>query len=129
MKALSTTAAMLLFAVGLGACAEDEPEAPVLSDAENCDTAYKDQNPNITLVLESESLTLRAPAPVGIEEELGLVLAVECVVDNLDGPSGLGDKIGATNAFAGQQTDSWDRFAATWSYSGNNGLVLIVEED
>ena len=51
----------------------------------------------------------------------------DCVADSLSMPESVRSKVGTTNAFAGQRTDSWKGYTITWSYSGFEGLNAIIE--
>lgn len=55
--------------------------------------------------------------------------AYSCVASALPIPKATQAKIGATTGFSGTQTDSWDGYKATWSYSGDNGLTLVIQKD
>ncbi|RBP98489.1 hypothetical protein CRD60_01075 [Bifidobacterium aemilianum] len=61
--------------------------------------------------------------------ESGKLDAYDCVASKLPIPKATQTKIGATTGFSGSQSDSWDGYKATWSYSGSNGLDLVIQKD
>lgn len=50
-----------------------------------------------------------------------------CVLDELDVPDVVLDKMGATRSLDGRQTDSWDGIEVSWSYHPDDGLDVILE--
>lgn len=64
------------------------------------------------------------------EDALGLSsLALECVYEELDVPSHITARIGATRALDGRQDGEWDGFEASWGYHPDAGANLIVVQD
>lgn len=84
------------------------------------DTCKDDDGDTLSLGDHNNTLT--------INEVSGLD-TYECVASSLPIPKATQAKIGATTGFSGTQTDSWDGFKATWSYSKNNGLNLVIQKD
>ncbi len=52
-----------------------------------------------------------------------------CLLLELDVPDRVVAQIDSTRALDGRQSDTWDRFTATWSYHPGSGLDLLVVED
>lgn len=122
----------LLLAASLTACGgSDAPDGPSFSDvASTCDLGAKDKTAvefqDVFIDSTSDAVTMRAPRSDDAMAQIGILLVVNCIVDELNGPSTLPDKVGATNALSGTQTDTWDQYEATWNY-GRTGLQFIVE--
>lgn len=56
----------------------------------------------------------------------GQVLRVqECVLEVLDAPSGVLERMGNTRALDGTQSESWDKFKLTWTYHPESGLDSV----
>jgi hypothetical protein len=52
-----------------------------------------------------------------------------CALDELGTPTRVVTAIESTRALDGRQSDSWDGFAASWSYHPDTGMDLIVSFD
>ena len=52
---------------------------------------------------------------------------ITCVLDALDVPDSVLDKMGNTRALDGMQTASWGDITATWTYHPDDGLDVILE--
>lgn len=50
-----------------------------------------------------------------------------CVLGQLDAPSSLEAKIGATRALDGVQSDEWDGFEIEWRYHPDDGATVTIE--
>lgn len=54
---------------------------------------------------------------------------LECALDELETPTRVVTAIESTRALDGRQSDSWDGFAASWSYHPDSGMDLIISLD
>lgn len=52
---------------------------------------------------------------------------VVCVLNELDVPDVVLDKMAATRSLDGRQSDAWGVIEASWSYHPDNGLDVILE--
>lgn len=50
-----------------------------------------------------------------------------CLLGQLDAPSSLEAKIGATRALDGVQSDEWDGFEIEWRYHPDDGATVTIE--
>jgi len=50
-----------------------------------------------------------------------------CVLDELDVPDSVLNRINSTRALDGRQTADWDNFTASWGYHPNSGANIIIE--
>lgn len=100
MRTLILAALLTLTLTACGSDDSDEESAPAIADAERC-------NPDAE---EAETVDFTSD-------------------ESSEGPSSIGDRVGATSAVAGAQTASWDNFTANWSFSGaSNRLLFTVDE-
>ncbi|MGP0223576.1 hypothetical protein [Paenarthrobacter sp. NCHU4564] len=51
---------------------------------------------------------------------------IECVLNAVNVPDYVRDQMGSTRALDGTQRESWDNFAATWSYHPNTGANVVL---
>lgn len=51
---------------------------------------------------------------------------IECVLKAVNVPDYVRDQMGSTRALDGTQRESWDNFAATWSYHPNSGANVVL---
>lgn len=60
----------------------------------------------------------------------GMMLTIyqACIMQAVDTPARVQDRIETTGAVDGQQTDSWDQYSARWTYQPEEGLTLTVWE-
>ena len=52
--------------------------------------------------------------------------AYDCIVDKLQIPSQITERVSSANTLMGEQSGSWDKYSATWSYNGGSGDFLMV---
>lgn len=52
---------------------------------------------------------------------------VACILNSLKAPSAVVAHINGTRALDGRQTDSWDGFAAAWTYHPEHGMQMTIE--
>lgn len=78
-------------------------------------------------VIEDDGRTLLIDHK-GTEDFRGLQWSnVQCLLDALDVPASIQQRMGQTRALDGMQEATWDDLKATWTYHPNTGLDLIVE--
>ena len=60
----------------------------------------------------------------------GMMLTIyqACIMQAVDTPARVQDRIETTGGVDGQQTDSWDQYSARWTYQPEEGLTLTVWE-
>lgn len=125
MRTLAISATLLL---ALTACGgdSDEEEKPTTTEAgETCDRYDDTETKTVLLEYDDTSIAMSANT-AGIEGELDGLAAVSCIVTRLDGPKSLPDRVGATRALDGSQTEEWDGFEANWSFSGADDRLLFT---
>lgn len=49
-----------------------------------------------------------------------------CVVQKMDIPSQITERVDSANTIMGEQSGSWDNYSATWSYNGSSGNFVMV---
>lgn len=54
---------------------------------------------------------------------------IECVLEQLDIPASVLEKMGSTRALDGRQEGSWDGITAEWTYHPDDGLDIILTLD
>lgn len=122
---LPRLAALATALLVLTACSDTSGSDSVSSDTQ-LETAY-DECDSDTLPLNArvedggETLLLE-----GIKGGKAFDDAV-CVLTQLDTPSSTTSKIDSTTALMGRQSDTWDDYEASWTYSPDAGLDMIVE--
>ena len=52
---------------------------------------------------------------------------VFCMLNELDIPDSVLNRIDSTRALDGRQTADWDGFRASWGYHPDNGLDIVIE--
>lgn len=119
---------LVILVVTLGGEDDVADEAPTLDDAENCAPDEESGSDAVQFDQSGDSLTVRLTDPKSIEGQLGAIAAINCVVDRLDGPSSITERVSTTSALAGPQSESWDNFEANWSYHPEGGLVFTLDE-
>ncbi|MFI6575204.1 hypothetical protein ACIBFB_05340 [Nocardiopsis sp. NPDC050513] len=112
---LSATALMLCVA---GCGLVDKPLESAVADC------GLDEAPGAVLGDDGHSLRLDGR---GEEDQIGLDFAdIQCVLDELDTPDYVMNRILQTRALDGTQAGSWDDFHATWSYHPNSGTSMTI---
>jgi hypothetical protein len=126
-----TSAALLTLTLTLTACggSDEESEAPTVGDAvDGCDSGTGETKP-VQLTSDGGSLTMNADT-FGVEGQIKALGVVGCVVDKLDGPASIAERVGSTTGMSGPQSEDWDGFEANWVYSGaSNTLLFTVDAD
>lgn len=63
------------------------------------------------------------------EEDFGGIdyASVQCVLEKLNAPTSIFERIGSTSALQGVVEGDWANFHASWTYHPNNGLDLTLE--
>lgn len=51
---------------------------------------------------------------------------VACVINELEMPSNIVNRLDTTRALDGTQTGSWNGYEATWNYHPNSGMNLTI---
>ncbi|MGC0252361.1 hypothetical protein [Pseudactinotalea sp. Z1748] len=107
--------------IGAGAAYWNARPGPLATAYEKC--GYEDEL-GVRLADGGATLLLQT---VGEENSIGIdYVGLLCVYGALDMPARITTQIGSTRALDGRVSDSWDRFAATWSYHPNSGLDLMI---
>lgn len=116
-----TLAAVAVIAIGVMFINRPTPfEAAV----EACDLTG---NPGARLGDDGNSLALDMEGDAG-----GNGLAIEdsvCVLNELDVPDSVLERMSSTRALDGQQDGDWDGVTAIWTYHPDNGLDIILERN
>lgn len=82
------------------------------------------------VVVEDDGQTLIINTKPDDDDPLGVTsLALECVYEQLDVPSHVSERIGATRAMDGRQDAAWDGYTASWSYHPDSGANVIIVKD
>jgi hypothetical protein len=79
------------------------------------------------VVLEDDGTTLLIDHK-GEDDLRGMSIEkVDCLLDALEIPGSVRQKMGQTRAMDGMQSAEWDQVTATWTYHPDTGLDLILE--
>ncbi|MDO8148104.1 hypothetical protein Q6350_06630 [Isoptericola sp. b515] len=113
--------------------AEDEPPSaaapPPAASGSQLSAAYDSCGAVDGIRLEDGGTTLMLDVQ-GSDDYSGATFDdLACVLSELGTPARVTELMGTTRAIDGHQSDTWDRFTATWSYHPDSGLDLIVVED
>ena len=116
----------LALALTLTACGDDsaEAEGPTLDDAASC--APSEEGAKVVDFSADDKSIRIAADTADVSGTLYGIAAVGCVVNKLDGPSLIADRVGATSGMSGPQSEDWDGFEANWSYSGSSNQLLFT---
>ncbi|OJU39923.1 MAG: hypothetical protein BGN97_13950 [Microbacterium sp. 69-10] len=80
--------------------------------------------------VEDDGKTLIVNTKPKDDDPLGVTsLALECVYEQLDVPTRITERIGATRSLDGRQEGDWKGFTASWSYHPDSGANLIIVEN
>lgn len=124
-------------------CAGSKPLDVFLAEARATASATPDPEPRETdaddalaelfagvVSVEDDGKTLIVNTKPKDDDPLGVTsLALECVYEQLDVPTRITERIGATRSLDGRQEGDWKGFTASWSYHPDSGANLIVVED
>lgn len=94
-------------------------ESAVLDDLFNGVVSVADNG--TTLVINTAS---KDDDPLGMTS-----LAMDCVYEQLDVPSHIRQRVGATRAMDGRQDGTWAGYTASWSYHPDSGANVIIVQD
>jgi hypothetical protein len=95
--------------------------SPITSAVETCNV---ESNPWITIGDEGQSLSMNSLG----EESAGAEFDdVFCVLDALDTPDSVLNRMNTTRALDGRQSAGWDNFSASWGYHPDNGLDVVID--
>lgn len=93
-------------------------ENPLKAAEEECEAGFLGDNDR-TLILDMEG-----------DETLSGSMSYEevtCVLEAVDTPDAVWDKMGRTTSLQGVQSDSWNGIEASWTYHPDQGLDVILE--
>lgn len=62
----------------------------------------------------------------GTESYGASMVEVACVLDELEMPSNIVNRLDTTRALDGTQTGTWNDYEATWNYHPNSGMNLTI---
>lgn len=113
---------LVIFGVALllSSCAAPGP-LPLQAAVDECELNGSD-----LVVFEDDGATLLIDHK-GEEDFRGLTIEkVDCLLDALDIPGSVRQKMGQTRALDGMQTAEWDAITATWTYHPDTGIDLIL---
>lgn len=114
-----------VFLDGLQETSSPQPE-PTESDEPG---AFDDLFDGVVSV-EDNGTTLIVNTKPDDDDPLGVTsLALDCVYEQLDVPTHIRERVGATRGLDGRQDGAWDGFTASWSYHPNNGANVIIVQD
>lgn len=91
---------------------------PLTAAVEECEAGLLGDNDR-TLILDMEG-----------EESFSGSMSygeVTCVLEAVDTPDAVWDKMGRTTSLQGVQSDSWNGIEASWTYHPDQGLDIILE--
>jgi hypothetical protein len=95
--------------------------SPITSATETCGV---ETNQWIEIGDDGQSLSMQSYG----EESSGAEFDdVYCMLDELDTPDSVLNRINSTRALDGRQTGDWDGLTASWGYHPDNGLDIIIE--
>jgi len=95
--------------------------SPIAAATETCGV---ENSPYIVVGDEGQSVSMDS---VG-EESAGAEYAdILCVLNELDVPDSVLNRINSTRALDGRQTADWNNLTASWGYHPNSGANIIIE--
>ena len=95
--------------------------SPITVATENCGV---ENSQYIVVGDEGQSVSMDS---VGDESEGAEYADILCVLNELDVPDSVLNRINSTRALDGRQTAEWDNFTASWGYHPNSGANIIIE--
>ena len=103
-----------------GIVAATQP-SPIVAAVETCGV---ETNRWIDVGDEGMSLSMQS---LGEESSGAEFEDVFCMLDELDTPDSVLNRINSTRALDGRQTADWDGFSASWGYHPDNGLDIVID--
>lgn len=88
--------------------------------ADSCST----ENANLDTGDDGKSMHLT----ISMKSSAERLQAATCVLEQIDAPDAMVDKLIETRAIDGRQEDTWDDFSASWTYYPDDGLRIIIEQ-
>lgn len=120
----------LIALASLSGCAAG-PSAPAETTVVNVpalkQAAAKCGIPDSAVLDEGKGLVLDTEGRKSGSGDL-VVGRVGCVLNSLEAPAAVEQKMNKTRALDGRQEDSWGNFSASWSYHPDDGLDVIIED-
>jgi hypothetical protein len=104
-----------------GGIASATQPSPITSATETCGV---ENNQYIKVGDEGQSLTMDS---YGEESEGAEFEDILCVLNELETPDSVLNRINSTRALDGRQTGDWDNFTASWGYHPDNGLDIVID--
>lgn len=95
--------------------------SPIAAATETCGV---ESSPYIVVGDEGQSVSMDS---VGEESAGAEYPDILCVLNELDVPDSVLNRINSTRALDGRQTAEWDNFTASWGYHPNSGANIIIE--
>lgn len=95
--------------------------SPITSAVETCDV---EANRWIEVGDEGKSLSMQS---LGEESSGAEFTDVFCVLNELNTPDSVLNRINSTRALDGRQTADWTGFSASWGYHPENGLDIVID--
>ncbi len=95
--------------------------SPITAATETCGV---ENSQYIVVGDEGQSVSMDS---VGEESEGAEYADILCVLNELDVPDSVLNRINSTRALDGRQTADWDNFTASWGYHPNSGANIIIE--
>ncbi|MCC9176669.1 hypothetical protein [Arthrobacter sp. zg-Y750] len=100
---------------------EPEPSVALTNAVSSCGV---EDTTGIELGDEGQSLTMDSEG----KESYGADFAdITCVLDAIDIPDSVSNRMNATRSLDGRLTAEWDEFAASWSYHPDSGMNVVIE--
>ncbi|MDK1326627.1 hypothetical protein [Arthrobacter sp. zg-Y1143] len=100
---------------------EPEPSVALTDAVSSCGV---EDTTGIELGDEGQSLTMDSEG----KESYGADFAdITCVLDAIDIPDSVSNRMNATRSLDGRLTAEWDEFAASWSYHPDSGMNVVIE--
>jgi hypothetical protein len=97
------------------------PDQSMADAATTCDV---ETNSWIVLGDEGQSIAMQSE---GAEASGADYADVLCILDALDVPDSVLNRIDNTRALDGRQSATWDQLTASWGYHPDNGLDIVID--
>jgi len=113
---------VILVASFLPACASEDSEPDAFEAA--METCGVGEDPADVRIEDGTELRINNQ---GDQDNSGIPLDdVWCLLDSLDMPDDIADRMVATSGNDGEQTAAWDEYSVVWTYHPNRGLDVFV---